>query len=80
MYLLMQTGSKPRVLQSPSPWNNTVVVVPIHRNTYTIAHQNFKFFADLSHVQLFTMNMQDQAPWLPRTSPVGSQLSAYPEV
>ena len=36
MYLLMQSGSKLWVLQSPPPWNNTVLGVPILRNTYTI--------------------------------------------
>ena len=36
MYLLMQLGSKPGILQSPPPWNNTVLSVPRHRNTYTI--------------------------------------------
>ena len=44
------------------------------------AHPKFQNFADLSHVQLFTLNVQDQAPRLPQTSPTGSQLSAYPEV
>ena len=76
----MQTGSKPGTLHSPPPWNNTVLGVPLHiYNTYTIAHQNFKI-ADLSHVQSFTLNVQDQAPRLPWTSPAGSQLPADPEV
>ena len=29
-------GVKTEVLHSPPPWNNTVLGVPIHRNTYTI--------------------------------------------
>ena len=75
----MQTGSKPGTLHSPPPWNNTVLGVPLHiYNTYTIAHQNFKI-ADLSHVQSFMLNVQDQAPRLPRTCPASSQLLAYPE-
>ena len=36
MYLLMQKGSKPRCYIPPPPWNNTVLGVPILRNTYTI--------------------------------------------
>ena len=77
----MQTGSKPGTLHSPPPWNNTVLGVPLHiYNTYTIAHQNFQNFAYLSHVQSFTLNVQDQAPRLPWTSPTGSQLPADPEV
>ena len=73
-------GVKTGELQSPPPWNNTILGVPIHRNTYTICTSNFQNFADLSHVQLFTLNVQDQAPRLPGNSPTGSQLSAYPEV
>ena len=77
----MQMGSKPGMLHSPLPWNNTILGVPLHiYNTYTVAHQNFKIFADLSHVQSFTLNVQDQAPWLPWTSPAGSQLPADPKV
>ena len=76
---LNANGVKTGALQSPPPWNNTVLDVPIHRNTYTIAHPKFQNFADLSHVQLFTVNVQDQAPRLPRNSHAGSQLSAYLE-
>ena len=73
-------GVKTGVLQSPTPWNNTILGVPIHRNTYTIFTSNFQNYADLSHVQLFTLSIQDQAPRLPCTSLAGSQLLAYPEV
>ena len=51
-------GVKTGVLESPPPWNNTVLGVPIHRNTYP----KFQNFVDLCHVQLFTLNFQDQAP------------------
>ena len=75
----MQMGSKPGTLHYPPPWNNTVLGVPSHiYNTYTIAHQHFKI-ADLSHAQSFTLNIQDQAPRLPWTSPAGSQLPVDPE-
>ena len=68
------------MLHSPPPWNNTVLGVPLPiYNTYTIAHQHFKI-ADPSHVQSSTLNVQDQAPRLPWTSPAGSQLPADPEV
>ena len=80
MYLVMHPGSKPGVLKSPPPWNNIVLGVPIHRNTYTICTSKFQNFADLSHVQLFTLNFQDQAPRLPRASSTGSQFSAHPQV
>ena len=63
MYLLMQSGSKPGILQSSAPWNNTVLSVPIHRNAYTIFTSKFQNFADLSHVQLFN--------WTFRTKPLG---------
>ena len=49
------SGSKPGVLQSPPPWNNTILGVPIH---IQFAHPNFKIVLDLPHVQ-------DQAPRLP---------------
>ena len=63
MYLLMQLGSEPGILQSSPPWNNTALGVPIHRNAYTICTSKFQNFADLSHVQLFT--------WTFRTKPLG---------
>ena len=69
---MVKTG----VLQSPPPWNNTVLGVPIQRNTYP----KFQNFTDLSHVHLFTLNFQDQAPRLPRASSASSQLSAHPQV
>ena len=76
----MQTRSKPGTLHSPPPWNNTVLGVPLHiYNTYIIAHQNFKI-AYLYDVQSSTLNVHDQASWLPWTFPAGSQLLADPEV
>ena len=77
---IMQMGSKLGTLHSPPPWSNTVLGVPLHiYNTYTIAHQNFKI-ANLSHVQSFMLNVQDEAPRLPWNFPGGSQLPANPEV
>ena len=70
---------KTRVLHSPLPWNNTVLGVPIHRNTYTIAHPKFQNFADLSHVQLFTLNIQDQAPQLPKLLPLFLSFQLIPK-
>ena len=44
------------------------------------AHVKFQNFADLSQIQLFNLNVQDQAPWLPGASYTSSQLLAHPQV
>ena len=79
MYLLMQPETKPGYY-NPLPLGITLSsmfqYIGIH---IQFSHQNFKIFVDLSHIQLFTLNVKDQAPQLTRTSPAGSQLSTYPK-
>ena len=80
MYLLNVTGVKTSALQSPPPWNNTVLDVPIHKNTYTICTSKIsKFCRSVPHSIIY-LSFQDQAPRLPRASPTGSQLSSHPQV
>ena len=80
MYLLMQMGSKLGCyIRLPLGITPSSVFQYI-KTHIQFAHPKFQKFADLSLVQLFTLNFQDQGPWLPRASPVGSQLSAHPQV
>ena len=64
MYLLMQPGSKLGILQSPPPWNNTILSVPIHRNTYTICTSNFKIL-QICPILNYLLELSGQAPRLP---------------
>ena len=78
----MQTGSKPGC-DIPLPLgikpSSVFQYIGIHIQYIYNCTSKFQNSADLSHVQLFTLNVQDQAPRLPRTSPTSSQLSAYPK-
>ena len=80
MYLFNVTGVKIVALKSPPPWNNTVLSVPIHKNTYTICTSKISKFCRSVPRSIIYLNFQDQAPRLPRASLAGSQLSSHPQV
>ena len=72
MYLLMPIGSKPGYY-NPLPLGITPSSVFQYIGIHIqFANPKFQNFVDLSHVQLFTLNFQDQAPRLPRASLAGS--------
>ena len=54
-------GVKTEALQSPPPWNNIVLGVPIH---IQFAHQISKFCRSIRRSIIY-LNFQDQAPRLP---------------
>ena len=80
MYLFNVTGVKTGALQSPSPWDNIVLDVPIHKNTYAICTSKIKKNCRSVPHSIIYLNFQDQAPWLPWASPAGSQLSSHPQI
>ena len=77
---IMQTGSK---LGHYIPLPLGITPSSVFHYIYRIhiqLHMKISKFADLPHVQSFTLNVQDQASRLQWTFPAGSQLPTDPEV